>query len=651
MSLDSIVNLAITVQGRAPEQRDVGTPLLFGYHEAWLNARVREYEQADEMLDDGFTADDNLYKAAVIVKSQDPAPQRFKIGRRVTALTQVIELEPTNYTEGFEYSGTIGGKSLSYTVGAGASLASVAAALKSAINALSAGTTAATNSSATALGSVDGPWALADGDTLLVAVDGDVPGSPDTATFNGTAAASESGSETFNLSGGADLTVKIDGGDAQTITFVNGNFASPAAATAAEVAAVINAQIVGGRAYVSSTDKVTIESDTLGTDSAVEVTGGTANSELGFALSEETGTGNVADLSAVTFDEAQTIIEAATDATVSDADGKLRLTSPTTGSSSKVLVVSSSTADSKFGLDNATHVGSDAGTTIICTANTAGVVVDFDLGDGLDILDATEDTTTDNELPDIAAEDDDWYGLIVVDSQAKATALHVAAWIEAQKKEALIQTADSNVLDPNEDEDVLSALMDSEYARTGGCYHRQIGGVEWLAAGALGGQLAWSPGSATPAFKRVAGVKTDKLSAGQANAILNKNGSWYQKVGGLGTFYEGKTGSGEFLDTTRFVDWQYFDMQDAVFGAFNNNPKIPFTDTGVDVLRSVISSSLQRGIAAGGLAADPAPTVTAPKVANVTAQNRINRRLPDVKFQATLAGAIHGIVIRGVIAV
>lgn len=651
MSLDSIVNIQITVQGRAPEQRDVGTPLLFGYHTAWLNARARTYEQADEMLDDGFTADDALYLAARTVKSQNPSPQKFKIGRRVAPLTQLIQLSPTETAEGFEYKGTIGGKSLSYTVLAGATETTVATALAAAINALSAGTTAANGGPASVTGSVAGPWALANGDTLLVAVDADVPGSPDTATFSGTAAARESASDTYDLSGGKTLTVKIDGGSTQTITFVDGNFAVPSAATAAEVAAVINAQIVGASSLVTSTDKVTIKSDTLGTGSHVEVTGGTANVALAFSTSVADGTGNVADLSAVTFDEAKTIIEAATDATVTSDSGKLKLSSSTSGTSSKVLVTSSSTADDEFGFDNATHTGAAAGTALTCTADDPGTTVSFDLEAGLDIKDLTEDTTTDDELAAVSNEDSDWYGLIVVDSQSKATALNAANWTESQRKECVVQTADSETLDPGEDEDVLSALKDGGYARTAGIYHRAIGGSEWLAAGWLAGQLAWQPGSATPAFKLVSGVSVDKLTASQGNAVLAKNGSYYQRVGGLGITYDGKTGSGEFLDTTRFVDWQFFDMQDAVFGALASNPKIPYTDTGVDVLRATIAASLRRGVTAGGLSNDPAPTVTAPRVANVSAQNRINRRLPDVKFEATLAGAIHGIVIRGVIAV
>lgn len=437
MSLDSIVNITITVQGRAPEQRDVGTPMLVGFHTAWVSNRSREYEQADDMLDDGFTSSHYLYLAARAVKAQNPAPARFKIGRRATALTQTIDVTPTITTAGYVYSGTIGGEAWSVTVQSGDLVADVCDDITAAINAL---------------------------------------------------------------------------------------------------------------------------------------------------------TGSVAT---------------ATDAT----------------------------------------------TKVTVAADVAGSFVEMTFGPGVDLLDVTTDTTTDDELAAIAAEDSDWYGVVVCDSQSKATALNVAGWVEAQKKIAIVQTADSNAADSVATTDTLSALKSAEYARTGGIYHRAIGGTEWLAAGWLAKQLAEPPGSATPAFKSVAGVSTDKLSTAQANAILAKNGSYYQAVGGLAITYEGKSGSGEFLDTTRFVDWQFFDMQDAVFGLFANAKKVPFTNTGVAMVTSVVGASLLRGVAAGGLSNDPSPVVSAPKVADVSAQNRINRRLPDVKFEATLAGGIHATTIRGVIAV
>src|SRR5690606_14719760 len=115
---------------------------------------------------------------------------------------------------------------------------------------------------------------LEPGDTLAVAVDG---GAPATATFDATPAARETGNaEPFALADGQTLTVAIDGGPVQLITFLASEFAALGAATAAEVAAVINAKIAGAKAAVTGGGtRVTITSDRRGTSSSVEITGGT----------------------------------------------------------------------------------------------------------------------------------------------------------------------------------------------------------------------------------------------------------------------------------------------------------------------------------------------------------------------------------------
>lgn len=430
MSLDTIMNLSITVESKAPTQAGFGTPLLFGYHTHNLDVLVKEYAQADEMLDDGFTVSDALYKAAGIVKSQNPSPATFKIGRRVTALTQKVVISPLVTTTGFKYKGSVGGTAFSYTVIAAATTTTIATALAALINALAVGTTAA-------------------------AVAGDVT----------------------------------------------------------------------------------------------------------------------------------------------------------------------------------------------CTASVPGTVIGFDFSAmslaQLTVKDITVDTTTDDELPTISAEDDNWYGLLIIDSSSKATGLNAAGWTEARRKLCVLQTADSECLSSVVTDDLMSLLKDSSYARTGCIYHRAIGTNEWLAAGWLAGALTTAPGSATMAFKTVAGVKVDKLQPSEEAAILLKNGSHYTNTGGVAITFEGKSGASDFMDTTRFIDWVYARMREAVLGALSNNLKIPFTDAGVDIMRGLIMAVIQSGQAAGGFAYDPAPTVTAPLVKDVSAANRINRILPDVSWTAQLAGAIH----------
>ena len=222
-------------------------------------------------------------------------------------------------------------------------------------------TTAATKGSVT--GTVAAPYALQNGDTLIGNVD--AVGNQ-TATITATRASLEcANAETYALSDGQTLTVAIDGEVvAQTVTFNTAEFADIANATAEEIAAVINAELQGAFATVTTGGtKVTITSDRAGTGSVVEVTGGTANTALGFSTSAVSGTGNVSDEDSVTIAELKTIIEAAWTngggVTVSDASGYLKIEANTAGSAGSVLVDASSTADDEIGLDNATHAGFD----------------------------------------------------------------------------------------------------------------------------------------------------------------------------------------------------------------------------------------------------------------------------------------------------
>lgn len=208
------------------------------------------------------------------------------------------------------------------------------------------------------LGTIAELYSLVDGDTLVVNVDA---GGDATATFNASAGSrTAANSETYALADGQTLLVAIDGGVAQTVTFNTAEFVAIGAATAAEVNAVINAELVGAKCAGASAP--TITSDSLGTGSSVEVTGGTAAAAFAFAAGVGSGAGDAVDASAVTVAELKTLIEGDIPGlTVTDEGGAPRISSNTTGPASSIAVNATSTMDTKLGVDNATHSGSAAG--------------------------------------------------------------------------------------------------------------------------------------------------------------------------------------------------------------------------------------------------------------------------------------------------
>lgn len=94
----------------------------------------------------------------------------------------------------------------------------------------------------------------------------------------------------FAVTNGQTLTISIDGGGVQTITF-SGLIVS-GAATADEISAQISAVLVGGQAWnqqVGNTDVVRMSSDTFGVASTIQVTGGSANTGLAFPTTVQSG--------------------------------------------------------------------------------------------------------------------------------------------------------------------------------------------------------------------------------------------------------------------------------------------------------------------------------------------------------------------------
>jgi len=94
--------------------------------------------------------------------------------------------------------------------------------------------------------------------------------------------------ETYALVDGMTLSVSVDGGGAQVVTFLAVNFDDIAEATAVEVAASITAGLTGATAEDDG-GAPRITSDVFGATSSVQVTGGTANAVLGFPTSLEVG--------------------------------------------------------------------------------------------------------------------------------------------------------------------------------------------------------------------------------------------------------------------------------------------------------------------------------------------------------------------------
>lgn len=298
---------------------------------------------------------------------------------------------------------------------------------------------------------------------------------------------------------------------------------------------------------------------------------------------------------------------------------------------------------------NFTAVGTTS--PLIVTGTAAGDWFSVEVLDETDlsVLETTADPGIATDLTAIALEDNDWYGLYTW-FNSNAYGIAAAAWAEANKK---IYACDSNdsvsITAAAGGGDLLDDLFAATYARSFGNYHQapdQMFGAAWL-----GDCLPRDPGSQTWKFKRLAGVSVRSLTSTQRANLRGKNGNAYETVAGVNFTFEGQMADGQFIDTQRFLDWLDDDMSKSVLEIKVGADKIPYTDAGVAMIESAMRASLRRGVGLGGLKSDPEPTVTVPKVADVSTANKTARTLPDMKASAELAGAVHKTIVTVVVSV
>ncbi|MBK7537564.1 MAG: phage tail protein [Myxococcales bacterium] len=209
------------------------------------------------------------------------------------------------------------------------------------------------------VGTASAPFRLRDGDLIRLSISG---GQDADAVFRGAAAAfAAGGAGPYALEAGMTLQVRIDDGPEQSISFAAADFADIGAATAAEVAAAINAQLAGGRATQQG-QICRLASDTEGTSSRLQVVGGTANAVLAFPASAAAGSGNVSNLREVTAAEVVRALEVSVAGIRAERTaGGIMVRTTAVGPGATVQARAATAA--AFGFDTVLHAGSASGPT------------------------------------------------------------------------------------------------------------------------------------------------------------------------------------------------------------------------------------------------------------------------------------------------
>jgi hypothetical protein len=250
-------------------------------------------------------------------------------------------------------------------------------------------------------------------------------------------------------------------------------------------------------------------------------------------------------------------------------------------------------------------------------------------------------------LQAVQAVNNDWY-VLLAETHVKADILALAAAIEPQDKMYICSSSDSDII-TSVNTDVASSLHSANYDRTAIIYSSNA--AQYPEAAIVGLQLPKAAGSSTWKFKTLKGITVDNLTTTQISNAKNKMCNVYTTIAGVNILHEGVVSSGEFIDVIQGIDFIKSRLQENIYFSLINSEKIPYTNAGISVVVNIIKQVLTDAIDRGILAASPTPEVSAPLVDDVSAIDKANRLLPNVKFSATLAGAVHKIQINGIVTI
>ena len=288
--------------------------------------------------------------------------------------------------------------------------------------------------------------------------------------------------------------------------------------------------------------------------------------------------------------------------------------------------------------------GAQGARQLTLTANTPGKFFGAQVysRDALTIAQTHADPGIATDLAAIKLANNSWYGLVTTfNSEALVDA--AAAWVEANTKlyaAAVMDTAIPRVAESGSATDAAHDFKAAAYARSFVVAHPSPD--QFADAAEIGKFFPINPGGETWRMKTLAGVTVETYSDTEQTNMKAKYAHFYYDIGGRSVVGgDAKTGSGEYVDVTRFLDWYTANLQADLADLAIGANKIPFTNPGIALIESKVRKRNSAGIAAGGIAADPAPVVVSPDVSTISAADKTNRELSGVVTTWTLAGAIH----------
>lgn len=247
------------------------------------------------------------------------------------------------------------------------------------------------------------------------------------------------------------------------------------------------------------------------------------------------------------------------------------------------------------------------------------------------------------------AEDDNHYCVLTVDKNLGAVD-SLARYLQGKMKMFGYSTDDSNVI-ANVTTDIFSRQKDLKLSRTHGMYHNDTTTHPEFTLNGLA--LAYAPGKISWSHKTLPGIATVTMSDAQYNYTTAKYGVTYTKIDKDGDTGIARSFDGSPIFINRDIDYLQLIMQSRVYSQIKKAKKFDYSQANIDnvenTLRGVFKFMINNDIISDDVGYQY--TLTMPKMADVSASDRVNNILKNITWTAYVRTEIGYIQIDGTISI
>ena len=258
----------------------------------------------------------------------------------------------------------------------------------------------------------------------------------------------------------------------------------------------------------------------------------------------------------------------------------------------------------------------------------------------------------------IRAVNDEWFAVAIEEtdpSVADATAIATAVSALPGLRQVWFRSADADILDGTSTTDIAAELQDANFDQARVVYHT-LAATNYADMAMLGRVLpipesrTSGPGSAAWHDQPIVGITGDSFTSTQRAAAEAKNAEFFISVASATRAMGGKMAGGEWGDVMHGLAWLETRISEDIYQllarAADRRQKVPYTDEGISRVEGTLRNRLDIAVSTGLLADF---VTSAPRREDTQFNDRANRILRDVTFDANLAGAIKFVNVSGVV--